>query len=520
MAKARGGAGGASSTSSVGSVSSGAGRSAWRGVLAGLKLLAVLALLLVGALMYFGIPRNAAGMAAKGICSAAFAASRPWQDLMAQDVLPASPVLHLISIDVNEPARAVTAKFAGLFARRAMLLPNRGCVLDVAAVAIPAHVGQVSMTAMAHLDNANAAKPWPAGDAPVPASQWGSGIDAPALQKVIDRAFVGAGDPGGANARGVAVIHKGRLLVLQMAPGFSPQTPLHGWSMAKTVTGMLVHTLADNVASDKPAPGASASDARLQLNANVVDAFPTGREPAWLAAWRNDTRKGIKVSDLLYMRDGLASSEDYQPWGSVPQMLWGQPSVVAFAAASPGEAAPGTRWRYLSTSANLLAGVARGRFANDAEYWAYPAKALFGPIGASTAAMETDTDGNWVGSSYLWASVGDWGRLGQLMLNDGLWGGTQVLPPGWLKRASAQATPDGDGRGYGAQTWRIGDPDAGRCKERGVPADALAMSGHWGQIVAMVPSREAVIVRMGWTFKRDQFDDCRFVADVLKALPQ
>ena len=31
-------------------------------------------------------------------------------------------------------------------------------------------------------------------------------------------------------------------------------------------------------------------------------------------------------------------------------------------------------------------------------------------------------------------SVGDWGRLGQLMLNDGLWGGTQVLPPGWLKR--------------------------------------------------------------------------------------
>jgi CubicO group peptidase (beta-lactamase class C family) len=99
-----------------------------------------------------------------------------------------------------------------------------------------------------------------------------------------------------------------------------------------------------------------------------------------------------------------------------------------------------------------------------------------------------------------------------------------VLPPGWLQRASTKSTQEGGGRGYGAQTWRIGDPDAGKCRNmgqgRGVPADALAMSGHWGQFVAMVPSRETIIVRMGWTFKRGQFDDCGFVADVLKALPQ
>lgn len=45
------------------------------------------------------------------------------------------------------------------------------------------------------------------------------------------------------------------------------------------------------------------------------------------------------------------------------------------------------------------------------------------------------------------------------------------------------------------------------------------MGGHWGQIVAVVPSREAVVVRLGWTFKPGQSDTCRFVADVLKALP-
>ena len=486
-------------------------------VIRGLQLLAVMALMVAGALLYFGIPQNAAGMAAKGICSAAYKGGRPWQTLMVQDVLPASPVLRLISIEVDETGRSVSAKFAGLFKRTATVLPNRGCVLDVA-VAVPAALR--SPAAKTAVPNA----PWPAGDVPLAASDWGPGVDAVALQKVVAQAFVGAGDPAAANARGVAVIHKGRLLVLQMAPGFSAQTPLHGWSMTKTVTGMLVHTLA----ADKSTPGALANGSPLPLNANVVDAFPKAREPVWLAAWRGDARKTIKVSDLLYMRDGLASTEDYQPWGSVPQMLWGQPDAAAFAAQSPAEASPGTRWRYLSQSANLLSAVARGRFANDADYWAYPARALFNPIGASTAVMETDTHGNWVGSSYLWASVGDWGRLGQLMLNDGVWGGMQVLPPGWLQRASAKSTAQGDGRGYGAQTWRIGDPDAGKCKSTGkgtdlarsVPADTLAMSGHWGQIVAMVPSREAVIVRMGWTFKRNQFDDCGFVADVLKALPK
>lgn len=462
------------------------------GLLLGLVALAVVALL------YLGIPRNAAGMAAKGVCSAAFVAGRPWQKMLADDVLPASPVLGLISITVDENARAVTARFAGLFARRAALLPQRGCVLDLAPASVTAPTAK-------HV-NPDLDKPWPQGEAALPVVQWGPGVDAQALQKVLDQAFVGAGDPAAANARGVAIVHQGRLLALRNAPGFAPGTPLHGWSMSKTVNGMLLHKLA--------------AETQLSLESPVVDAFPPAREPAWAAAWRKDERKAIKVSDLLYMRDGLASTEDYDPWGSVPNMLWGKPSVTAFAAASPTQAAPGSRWRYLSATANLLAGVARGRFNNDADYWAYPAKALFEPIGAGSAVLETDSDGNWVGSSYVWASAGDWARLGQLMLNDGRWGDTQVLPPGWLQRASAPSTAQGEGLGYGAHSWLIGNPAAGQCKANpGVPADTVAMMGHWGQIVAVVPSREAVIVRLGWTFKRSQFDACVFVADVLRTLP-
>jgi hypothetical protein len=35
----------------------------------------------------------------------------------------------------------------------------------------------------------------------------------------------------------------------------------------------------------------------------------------------------------------------------------------------------------------------------------------------------------------------------------------------------------------------------------------------------MVPSRDAVVVRLGWTFDSSQFDGCQFVSDVLATLP-
>jgi CubicO group peptidase (beta-lactamase class C family) len=451
-------------------------------------------LALTGALLYLDIPRNASGMAAKGVCSAAFVAGREPANLMAQDVLPASPVLKLINVEVDTRARQVTAKFAGGFERKATLLTHRGCVLDVPA---PSATAAVPARPAANL-------PWPQGNTPIPSAQWPAGVNADALNALAQATFEGAGNPQAANARGMAIIYKSQLLLLKTAPGFAPDTPLHGWSMTKTVNGMLMHKLS--------------VDTALPWDTPVVNAFPKAREPAWLANWRMDERQKISVADLMYMRDGLNSVEGYQPWSDVPKMLWGAPDSAAFAAAPKSAAPRGERWRYLSATANLVSSVARGRFSADADYWAYPAKALFNPIGATSAVMETDTAGNWVGSSNLWASTGDWARLGLLMLNDGRWGDAQVLPPGWLKLAATPATSEGKGPAYGAQTWLVAEPTGGQCKGKGLPADTLFMSGHWGQVVAMVPSRQAVIVRLGWTFKREQFDSCGFVLAALAAL--
>jgi CubicO group peptidase (beta-lactamase class C family) len=193
--------------------------------------------------------------------------------------------------------------------------------------------------------------------------------------------------------------------------------------------------------------------------------------------------------------------------------------MSAWAAGHALDHAPGTYWEYLSASTNILAAVVRAQFASDQEYRDYAYATLFQPLGLTTATLSPDTSGTWVGSSYLWASTADWAKLGQLMLYDGAWEGRQVIPTGWQKLAATPAMPSGEGHGYGAQTWIPGEPNGGECSTTaGYPRDTLLMEGHYGQIVAMIPSKDAVIVRLGWSVDAD-FDGCAFVAGVAKTLP-
>ena len=463
-------------------------------------LLVVFALLLaaaVGTLLYFHIPSNAAGLAAKGVCSAAFVAGRdPSSDeLMDQDVLPAQPqILGLISTEVDAEAKSVTSRFLGLFSRTAALLPDRGCVLDE----------EPRPAAEPYAPAPPDPAVWPAGDAALPQGQWPQGIDVEALTSVVDEAMAGSGDPAAANARGVAVVKDGRLLILRDGSDIEPNVALHGWSMTKTVAGMLAYKKFDEVG--------------LSPDTRVVDAFgDPQREPAWVAGWREDDRAGITVADLFFMRAGLELDEGYEPWSQTVQMLYGESDMAQWAAQSPLEFEPGTHWEYLSSISNILADVVRGQFATDEEYWHYWQGSLFDPLGIDSATLETDTSGTWVGSSYLWASAGDWARLGQVMLEDGVWQGEPSLPAGWLAFATTPAVPDGEGHGYGAQSWLPGKV-GGECRRYSVPTDTVSMAGHWGQVVAMIPSQRAVIVRLGWTFDSDQFDACRMIADVSRAL--
>ena len=127
-------------------------------------------------------------------------------------------------------------------------------------------------------------------------------------------------------------------------------------------------------------------------------------------------------------------------------------------------------------------------------------KRLFEPAGMTSAMIEPDEAGVLVGSSYAYATARDWARYGLLHLNHGRAGGKQLLSRRWLDFAvtptAAAPLPV-----YGAQLW-LNRPEiggAGRQVLKGVPGDAFMAMGHNHQIVAVIPSQDAVIVRLGWT---------------------
>lgn len=101
------------------------------------------------------------------------------------------------------------------------------------------------------------------------------------------------------------------------------------------------------------------------------------------------------------------------------------------------------------------------------------------------------------GSSYLCATPRDWARDAQLLVQDGLWQGREILPRGYVDMMASPVAASAGEYGHG-MVWRwVSGRDADAAY--GIPADAFRMSGHDGPFIAIVPPRRTVVLRMGLT---------------------
>ena len=256
------------------------------------------------------------------------------------------------------------------------------------------------------------------------------------------------------------------------------------------------------------------------LNALVGMLVSQGRltleQPAPVPEWRDDARGRITIDHLLRMSSGLDFDEKISlPRFDVMSMLFEAPDMASFAADAQLRAEPGTRWQYASGSSLIISGIVRTILGDD-NYQRFPKRALFDRLGMSHAVIEPDASGTFVASSYMYATAREWGRLGNLYAQSGKYEGADMLPSWWVaySRTPAPADPS---RSYGAHFW-LTLPDIYNASHTALPADAFHMAGHEGQFVTIVPSKHAVIVRLGKTRYPGAWDQSRFVADVLSAM--
>ena len=280
------------------------------------------------------------------------------------------------------------------------------------------------------------------------------------------------------------VVHQDGVVAERYREGITADTRLLSWSMGKSFTNALV--------------GIMAGDGLVDIHA-----------PMDIPEWQGDGRAAITLSDLMQMQSGLEWNENYGTRSDVNLMLHREEDMGLFALSKPLMAKPGTHWYYSSGSTNIIVRYLRGRFASEEEFLQYIHERLFDPLGIDNPCFEPDMSGTPVGSSYLYATARDFARLGHMYLHDGCVGEERLLPEHWVEYTT---TPASDSKGgYGACFWL----NRGKTYPS-APEDMYSCQGHDGQMIFIIPSKELVVVVLGYSPKPDrviEFD--RLLSDII-----
>jgi CubicO group peptidase (beta-lactamase class C family) len=435
-----------------------------------------------------------AGVAAQLGCAGVFLMHRDVEEVKARDVERLNPLTAMFDLAVDRSARTVTASLFGLTSRSAYYRPGIGCTLTEGTSTYELDRQVQGLETMMPQPRTGL---WPEGD-DVDLEALPAGVDRAALLAAVDAAFDDPTPEKGIDTRAIVVVHEGRIVAERYAPGFDRDSRFLGWSMSKSVTGALIGMLVE--------------DGKLNLDAPAP--VPEWREPG-------DPRAAITLRNMLNMASGLSFAEQYLPGDDSTVMLFESEDMGGYAAHRPLIHPPGTSWSYSSGTTNMLSRIVRDATGGSLKsVYEYARHRLFEPAGMTSAVFQPDGSGVPIGSSFLYATARDWARFGQLFLGEGEINGRRLLSKEWVA-FSREPLPFDPMRHYGAQFWlNEGNAAAGhapmldRC-----PPDMYMARGHNAQILAIVPSKRTVIVRLGWTADGHTFDANTVFSQILAALP-
>ena len=330
------------------------------------------------------------------------------------------------------------------------------------------------------------------------------GVSRQKLARAVEALFT---DPAMGETRAVLVLRDGQVIAERYGPGYGANTRFISWSMAKSITGVMI--------------GLLVSDGRLRLD-------ETPPVPAWQRS--GDPRGEITLRYLLQMRSGLRHAEQAKPVYTSDEVrmlfLDGRDDMAAYAEAQPLEADPGRKFEYSTATTVILADLAarvlaeantpeaRRRAVSD-----YLQARLFDPLGMRSMVAEFDARGTLIGGSAIHGTARDWAKFGEFLRNEGSVRGAQIIPRSWIE-FMASASPRNPG--YGAQVWRNRpQPDGKVVLFPGrAPGSLFACVGHLGQYVIVSPDQGLTVVRLGKTPDEDRAKLARRLGDLVALFPR
>jgi CubicO group peptidase (beta-lactamase class C family) len=331
-----------------------------------------------------------------------------------------------------------------------MLRPRRAPVVAALLAALLAPACGDAPTAPGPAGVVDLSLPWESADAA------SLGMDAGKLEEAASRA---AAIP---RFRSLLVVRDGRLVLERYFGGTGPDDLADVRSVTKSVVSTLT--------------GIALEEGYLtSLDQTLGELLPPS-----VGTLRPD-EAAITVRDLLTMSGGWDwddSVAGYNAWVV-------SPDPIRYLLDRPLAAQPGAAFTYNTAAVHLL-----GVILEEATGMTLPAFAdqvLFGPLGISARQWEPIAGGRVNGGAGLDLRPRDLARIGQLFLQKGVSGTTQVVPEAWVAEATRAHFPWTSNAGptrvsYGYLWWT----DAER--------DAFFAWGYGGQYIYVSPSRRLVAV--------------------------
>ena len=279
---------------------------------------------------------------------------------------------------------------------------------------------------------------------------------------------------------GFVVVQHNRIIFEQYWKNYSPLSLSNSFSMAKSVISLLI--------------GCAIDDGKIKSVEQPVSDF--------LPQWTSYDGKVLTIKDLLTMSAGVEWDESYSSLFSKTTQAYYGNDLWKLTLTEKLIEKPGVRFNYQSGVTQMLAFIvqkATGKNIAD-----YASEKLWTPIQAEEDAQWSLDHKGGMEKAYccLNSNARDFARLGQLILNKGMWNGFQVVDSNYIKEATTPAT------------WLKYTPETklGETKVSSVPCTFYGyqfwianyrgvkisyMRGMLGQYIIAIPALDAVIVRLG-----------------------
>ena len=279
---------------------------------------------------------------------------------------------------------------------------------------------------------------------------------------------------------GLLVIKDGKIVYERYGLGNTQDTPWVSFSVAKSVTSMLI--------------GAAVHDGYIDnLDEKVTDYLPR---------LRGSSYEDSSIRDLLQMSSGVQWNETYaDPSSDVASVNWETIALYEYLRDKPRIFAPGETFNYNTAETNLVGTLLRSAIGNNLA--TYLGEKIWRPFGMEAAANWglTEPGGGEFGGSRISATLRDFGRIGLFALGNGqLADGTQVLPVTWMDESTS---PSRGNAGYGYLWWL--NPN-GSYRANGIFGQGIYINPQENIVIALHSARPDASKDSDWALQDALYD--------------